>query len=223
MSSKAVVLLSGGQDSTTCLYWAKIKFKEVVAVGFNYGQKHEIELECAQNIADQAGVPYTIFDLRGIFQRSALVDFSMSTAGTHPDCDLPATFTAGRNAVFLSVAGGFAHGIGATHLVTGVCQTDFSGYPDCRLSFIQSQQETLRLALDIPRLFIHTPLMFLNKAETWKMAKDLGILDVIIRQTTTDYNGDRSTFNEWGFGKLDNPASELRAKGYFEAKQLGYI
>lgn len=221
--SKAVVLLSGGQDSTTCLYWAKSKFEKVVAIGFNYGQKHGIELECAQNIADQAGVPYTIFDLRGIFHRSALVDHSMSTAGTHPDCNLPATFTAGRNAVFLSVAGGFAHGIGAKHLVTGVCETDFSGYPDCRRAFIESQQETLRLALDMPRLFIHTPLMFLSKAETWKMAKDLDILDVIINDTITDYNGDRSTFNEWGFGKLDNPASELRAKGFFEARKNGWL
>lgn len=221
--SKAIVLLSGGQDSTTCLYWAKTKFEEVSAIGFFYGQKHSVEIECAKKIAQKAGVDYKVFDLSGIFQRSALVDTSLSTSGTHPDCDLPATFTAGRNAVFLSIAGGYAHGIGANHLVTGVCETDFSGYPDCRLAFIESQQETLRLALDLPNLWIHTPLMFLTKAETWRMAHELDIMSIIVHDTHTDYNGTRDRLNPWGYGNLDNPATKLRAKGFFEARKNGWI
>lgn len=221
---KCIVLLSGGQDSTTCLYWAKLFCPEVYALAFNYGQRHAIELECARQIAERAQVPLWTCDITGAFAGSALVDASFGVSEQHPiNKDLPATFTAGRNAVFLSIAAGIAYNNRIDTIVTGVCQTDFSGYPDCREEFIQAQEKALRLALDFPALKILTPLMHLTKAETWRMAKELGILDIIIQDTNTDYNGNRSMLNDWGFGKLDNPATELRAKGYYEARQNGWI
>lgn len=221
---KMLVLLSGGQDSTTCLYWAKTICPEVHALALNYGQKHSVEIECARKIAALAGVPFWTVDIPGAFTGSALVDNTLSVSGAHPiNPALPATFTAGRNAVFLSIAAGFAYNAGINTIVTGVCQTDFSGYPDCREVFIRAQEAALRLALDWPELKIETPLMYLTKAETWRLAQNLGILDIIVEQTNTDYNGDRSTLHEWGYGERDNPATELRAKGYFEAKEKGWL
>lgn len=221
---KMLVLFSGGQDSTTCLYWAKQRASEVVALGFDYGQRHRVEIECAQEIAAAADVEFRVLNVADAFGGSALVDPALSVSGQHPvNPDLPATFTAGRNAVFLAIAAGHAYNRGFDTIVTGVCQTDYSGYPDCREEFIKAQEAALRLALDWPALKIETPLMHLTKAETWRMAKDLGILDIIINQTNTDYNGDRSTLHPWGYGERDNPATELRAKGYFEAKENGWL
>ena len=128
----------------------------------------------------------------------------------------------GRNALFLTLAAAHAYNRDTFDLVGGMCQTDYSGYPDCRRVFVESIECSLSLAMECD-LRIHTPLMYLTKAETWKLAKELGIVDIIREDTHTDYNGDRSTRNEWGYGKLDNPASELRAKGYEEAKAKGWI
>ena len=221
--SKATVMFSGGQDSTTCLYWALKEFNYVDAIGFDYGQKHLIELDVAQQICCDLNINYTVIDLKGVFSNSSLVDSQQDVSGKHTiNPDLPSAFTAGRNAVFLSVTAGLAYNNKIDNIVTGVCQTDYSGYPDCRRDFIDSMEDSLSLALD-SEIKIHTPLMYLTKAETWKMAKDLGCLEIIIHQTHTDYNGNRTDFNEWGYGALDNPASQLRAKGYQEAKAKGWI
>ena len=219
---KAIVLLSGGQDSATCLHWALNRFEQVYAIGFDYGQMHKTELECAQKIANDAGVPYKVFKLKDLLAPSSLTDHSDHNEASAINKDLPASFTAGRNILFLTIAGSYCAEVGANDIITGVCQTDFSGYPDCRRTTIEATQQALSLGLGIGDIRIHTPLMYLDKAETWKLANDLGCLDVIINDTMTDYNGSRQ-FNEWGYGKLDNPASKLRAKGYFEAKQKQWI
>jgi 7-cyano-7-deazaguanine synthase len=219
----ALVLFSGGQDSTTCLYWAVQAFEYVEAVGFFYGQKHAVELEQAHLIAEKAGIAFTTFDISGTLQGSALIEHDKDVSGAHEhNPDLPASFVPGRNALFLTLAASFAYTKGIFDLVGGMCQTDYSGYPDCRRVFIDAQQTTLSLALDHD-LRIHTPLMYLTKAETWKLAADLGVLDVVRDLSHTDYNGDRSTYHEWGYGKLDNPASILRARGYQEAKEKGWV
>ena len=124
--------------------------------------------------------------------------------------------------MFLTIAASIAITDGVSDLVGGMCQTDYSGYPDCRRVFIDSMQTSLSLALD-EDIRIHTPLMYLTKAETWKLAADLGVVDIVREHSHTDYNGDRTTWNEWGYGKLDNPASILRAKGYDEAKEKGWV
>lgn len=221
--TSAVVLLSGGQDSSTCLFWALEKFESVEAVGFSYGQKHVVELEQAQKIADQAGVAFTVYDLTGTLSGSALTEHEKDVDGAHErDEALPASFVPGRNSLFLNVAAAHAYRKGIHDLVGGMCETDYSGYPDCRRDFIDAMEQSLTLAMD-HGFRIHTPLMRLTKAETWKMAADLGVLDLIRRETVTDYNGDRTTWNEWGYGTLDNAASRLRAEGYKEAKAKGWL
>ncbi|HRH40411.1 MAG TPA: 7-cyano-7-deazaguanine synthase QueC [Pyrinomonadaceae bacterium] len=220
--SKAIVLLSGGQDSSTCLFWAKNNFTEVIALGFDYGQKHAQELEQAGFIADLANIDFHLLDVRGLLIGSSLTDHTKDhNEGHSQNPNLPNSFTAGRNALFLTIAGAFGFEKGIFDLVTGTCQTDFSGYPDCRRQFIDSQALTLSLALD-KDIRIHTPLMYLTKAETWKLAAELNCAEIIRDHTLTDYNGDL-TKNEWGYGKLDNPASSLRAKGFYEARQNGWI
>ena len=228
-SSSALVLFSGGQDSTTCLFWALKRFDHVRTLGFSYGQKHAVEVEQAQKIADKAGVPYDCIDLTGALKGSALTEHDKDMNAPHDrNEDLPASFVPGRNALFLSTAASYAYNRGITQLVGGMCQTDYSGYPDCRRTFISSMQTSLSLAMDAD-LQIHTPLMDLTKAETWKLAADLGtvagcdVLETVRLMSHTDYNGDRSQLNEWGYGQLDNPASKLRAKGYEEAKAKGWV
>ncbi|MES3629743.1 MAG: 7-cyano-7-deazaguanine synthase QueC [Longimonas sp.] len=228
-NASALVLFSGGQDSTTCLFWALQRFDDVHALGFTYGQKHAIETEQARKIAGKAGVPYNCVDLTGALEGSALTEHDKDMNAPHArNEDLPASFVPGRNALFLSTAAAYAYNRGTTNLVGGMCQTDYSGYPDCRRTFISSMQASLSLAMDAD-VQIHTPLMDLTKAETWKLAADLGtvsgcdVLEVVRVMSHTDYNGDRSQLNEWGYGQLDNPASKLRAKGYKEAKENGWV
>ncbi len=220
MGISCVVLFSGGQDSTTCLYWAKREFSDVRAIAFDYGQRHAIELKQAQKIADGADVPLQVLDLKGLLSTcSALTNPQMATSGQHPnDPKLPATFVPARNALFLTAACGIAYTSKVVDLVTGVCQTDFSGYPDCRRVFIDSMEVSLSLGLGAD-IRIHTPLMYLDKADTFKLAEDLGVLDVVLEESHTDYHGDRSTRHEWGYGNLDNEASLLRAKGWEEFKR----
>lgn len=219
----ALVLFSGGQDSTTCLFWAKKHFEQVDALGFRYGQKHDVELKQAKIIAEKAGVSFHVIDITGILQGSALTEHDKDVSASHELApNLPASFVPGRNAVFLTIASSYAFTKNISDIVGGMCQTDYSGYPDCRKVFIDSLQTTMTLALE-KDIRIHTPLMYLTKAETWKLAFDLGVLDIVRDLSHTDYNGDRSQYNEWGYGKLDNPASLLRAKGYEEAKAKGWL
>lgn len=218
----ALVLFSGGQDSTTCLYWAIENFNYVRAIGFDYGQMHARELEQAKLITDRTGVPYKILNIKNLLAPSSLIDHSDHSKPSSINKDLPASFTPGRNILFLTIAASFATENKINDLVTGVCQTDYSGYPDCRRTTIDAMQTTLSLGIGTGDFRIHTPLMYLTKAETWKLANDLGCLDIIINDTLTDYDGDL-TKNEWGYGKETNPATKLRAKGYREAKEKGWI
>lgn len=210
---KALVVLSGGQDSTTCLFWAIDRFggDNVAAVGFNYGQRHKAELECAADICRAAGIEYEVIDTPIINQLSAnsLTREDIPVEETKPEGAPPNTFVEGRNLLFLSYAAIYAKTQGMTELVTGVCETDFSGYPDCRDMFIKSLNVTLNLAMDY-NFVIHTPLMWLTKADTWELADKLGALDIIYRDTLTCYNGIK------GEGCGHCPACFLRKRGYDE-------
>ncbi|RFU64484.1 7-cyano-7-deazaguanine synthase QueC [Peribacillus saganii] len=204
---KAVVVFSGGQDSTTCLFWALENFAEVEAVTFDYNQRHITEIECAKNITRELGIRHHILDMALLNQLApnALTRDNIEVKDGE-DGELPSTFVPGRNLLFLSFAGVLARGIGAKHIVTGVCETDFSGYPDCRDVFIKSLNVTLNLSMDEP-FVIHTPLMWLNKAETWKLADELGAFSFVREKTLTCYNGIISD----GCGEC--PACMLRQKG----------
>ncbi|RLL40623.1 7-cyano-7-deazaguanine synthase QueC [Oceanobacillus piezotolerans] len=206
-NEKAIVVFSGGQDSTTCLFWAKQQFKEVEAVTFDYGQKHKLEIECAKEIAEELGVKHHILDMSLLHQLApnALTRDDIEVA-QGDESELPNTFVPGRNLLFLSFAGVLARQVGAKHLVTGVSETDFSGYPDCRDSFIKSLNVTLNLAMD-ETLVIHTPLMWLDKKEVWGLSDELGIMDVIRKKTLTCYNGIKAD----GCGEC--PACKLRNNG----------
>lgn len=207
---KAIVVFSGGQDSTTCLFWAKEQFKEVEAVTFDYGQRHRLEIECAKEIAKEVGVKHHILDM-------SLLNQLAPNALTRDDIEveegkngeLPSTFVPGRNLLFLSFAGVLASQVGAKHIVTGVCETEFSGYPDCRDVFIKSLNVTMNLAMD-DTFVIHTPLMWLTKAQTWELADQLGVLDFVRNNTLTCYNGIIAD----GCGEC--PACKLRKRGLEE-------
>jgi 7-cyano-7-deazaguanine synthase len=196
---------------------------EVRGLGFDYGQRHGVELQQARHIASLAGISFEVMDIRGTLGGSALTQPDLNVCAAHPVApQLPASFVPGRNALFLTLAAGYAFNLGIQHLVAGMCQTDYAGYPDCRRDFVDAMQQALGLALACP-LQIHTPLMYLTKAETWKLAKDLGVLEIVIEHTHTDYHGNRSQRHPWGYGALDNPASVLRAEGYAEARRRGWI
>lgn len=186
----ALVVFSGGQDSTTCLFWAKKHFKEVYALSFVYGQKHAHEVEIAEEIAHEAGVHFDKMDTSFIstLAHNSLTDSSIVMDQTKPADGPPNTFVPGRNLFFLSIAAVYAREHGIRHLITGVSQTDFSGYPDCRDSFIRSLNVTLNLAME-EQFVIHTPLMWIDKCETWALADELGVLDLIRHRTLTCYNG----------------------------------
>ena len=219
---KALVLLSGGQDSTTCLFWAKKKFHYIEAIGFDYCQRHIRELKHANKICKKEGIKYSIIKLDDIFSNSALITQDENLNIKHPtNNELPNSFVPGRNLIFLSIASAKAINNDIFDIVIGVCETDYSGYPDCRKIFIDSIEKSINLAHN-KKINIHTPLMKLDKAKIWKLAKDLDCLDVIINDTITDYNGSDKK-NEWGFGNLDNQASKLRSEGYYKAKSKNWI
>lgn len=204
-NEKALVVFSGGQDSTTCLFYAKKHFKEVELVTFEYGQRHAKEIEVAKEIAEDQGLKHHVLDMALLSQLTPNVLTSHDmTIDSHND--VPNTFVPARNLLFLSFAGALAYQIGAKHLITGVCETDFSGYPDCRDSFIKSMNVTLNLAMDRD-FVIHTPLMWLNKKETWALSDDLGVLDYVRDRTLTCYNGIIAE----GCGEC--PACQLRQRG----------
>ena len=212
----ALVVFSGGQDSTTCLFWAKREFKKVVALSFLYGQKHEREVELAREIARKAGVEFEAMDVSfiGGLGRNSLTDTSMKMDEEKPEGGVPNTFVPGRNLFFLSIAAVYARERGINHIVTGVSQTDFSGYPDCRDAFIKSLNVTLNLAMD-EQFVIHTPLMWIDKAQTWALSDELGVLELIRNDTLTCYNGVQ------GDGCGNCPACTLRRQGletYLQSK-----
>ncbi|ALS79081.1 7-cyano-7-deazaguanine synthase QueC [Planococcus kocurii] len=214
---KAVVVFSGGQDSTTCLFWAIKNFKEVATVTFDYGQRHSAEIECARKIAEELGVSFKVLDMTLINQLSANALTRDDIDVTAEDGELPSTFVPGRNHLFLSFAAVYADAIGCQHLITGVSQTDFSGYPDCRDTFIRSLNVTLNLAMD-KQFIIHTPLMWLDKTEVWELSDTLGAFEFIQDKTLTCYNGIPST----GCGEC--PACKLRNDGlarYQDKKMAG--
>ena len=186
----ALVVFSGGQDSTTCLFWAKKRFKKVYALSFIYGQKHVKEVELARSIAQKANVAFDVMDVSfiGHLGRNSLTDTSIRMDEEKPADSFPNTFVPGRNLFFLSIAAVYAREHGVNHIVTGVSQTDFSGYPDCRDSFIKSLNVTLNLAMD-EQFVLHTPLMWIDKAQTWALADRLGVLDLVRHETLTCYNG----------------------------------
>lgn len=204
----ALVVFSGGQDSTTCLFWAKRAFAHVRAISFIYGQKHVKEIELARSIAAEAGIPLEVKDVSfiGSLGRNSLTDSSMKMDEEKPENSVPNTFVPGRNLFFLSIAAVYAREQGIRHIVTGVSQTDFSGYPDCRDSFIKSLNVTLNLAMD-DEFVLHAPLMWLDKAETWALADELNVLELIRHKTLTCYNGIP------GDGCGACPACTLRRKG----------
>lgn len=209
INETALVVFSGGQDSTTCLFWAKRKFKEVHALSFLYGQKHAKEVELAREIARKAKVGFEAIELPliGTLGHNALTDTSMQMDEQIPNGKVcPNTFVPGRNLFFLSVAAVYARERGIRHIVTGVSQTDYSGYPDCRDSFIKSLNVTLNLAMD-EQFVLHTPLMWLDKAQTWALADELGVMDLIRHDTMTCYNGIP------GDGCGHCPACKLRREG----------
>lgn len=213
MEKKALVILSGGQDSTTCLFWAIERFghDNVAAVGFDYGQRHKAELECAAAVCEKEKIPFEIIPTPIINQLSAssLTRADIPVDEKKPEGTPPNSFVEGRNLLFLSYGAIYAKTHGMTELVTGVCETDFSGYPDCRDMFIKSLNVTINLAMDY-NFVIHTPLMWIDKAQTWEMADKLGVLDIIYNETLTCYNGIK------GEGCGHCPSCTLRRRGYEE-------
>ncbi len=214
----ALVVFSGGQDSTTCLFWAKKQFAEVFAIAFDYGQRHRIELDSARSIAEKARVPFSVFkiDLLSQLTENALTTQEIKVEKDKPENRPPNTLVEGRNMLFLTYAAIFAKAKGIHHLVTGVGQADFSGYPDCRNDFIVSLNQTLNLSMDF-QYKIHTPLMWKNKAEIWQLADELGVFGLVRNETVTCYNGIK------GPGCGECPACKLRNRGlkkYLKQKEL---
>ncbi|OZB11438.1 MAG: 7-cyano-7-deazaguanine synthase QueC [Hyphomonas sp. 34-62-18] len=223
--SSALVLFSGGQDSATCLAWALDRFDRVETIGFDYGQRHAIELACrpkflaairaafpawGAKLGDDHMIDASVLKALGATAMTHDVAITMTAAG------LPNTFVPGRNLLFFTLAGALAVRRGAGHLVGGMCETDYSGYPDCRADTMKAQEETLRLGLDAD-VRIETPLMYLDKAATWQLAQDLGgdvLADLIAEETHTCYLGERGTRHAWGYGCGTCPACELRANGW---------
>ena len=216
----ALVCFSGGQDSTTCLFWAKKHFKRVEAVCFTYGQKHALETEIARQIAEEANVPFQLLDVSLLSQldtHCSLTNNAIEMDQEKPADSYPNTFVPGRNMVFLTFAAILARSKGIFHLVTGVSEADFSGYPDCRDTFIRSLNVTLNLAMD-EQFVIHTPLMNRNKCEVWALSDELGVFDLVRTRTLTCYNGIVAD----GCGRC--PACLLRKRGleeYLKEKDNG--
>ena len=217
MNKSALVVFSGGQDSTTCLFWAMKNFDRVEAITFNYNQRHKAEIDCAIKIAKELDIPHLVIDMSLLNQLApnALtrneIEIKVGDSG-----QLPTTFVDGRNLLFLSFAAVVAKQKGMHHIVTGVCETDFSGYPDCRDVFIKSLNVTLDLAMDYT-FVIDTPLMWIDKAETWELADQLGRLEYVQENTLTCYNG------IIGIGCGECPACKLRSAGlkkYLEKKEV---
>jgi len=225
----AIVLFSGGQDSTVCLAWALERFGRVETIGFDYGQRHHAELGVRPRIreriaalraewSDRLGNDHTVkLDALAAMSETALTrDVSIEIAAS----GLPTTFVPGRNLIFFTFAGALAYRRGAKHLIGGMCETDFSGYPDCRDDTLKAMQLALNLGMD-RRFVIHTPLMWIDKAATFALGHEIGgepLVDLLVEETHTCYLGDRSQRHEWGYGCGKCPACRLRAEGFAKWK-----
>jgi 7-cyano-7-deazaguanine synthase len=219
------VLFSGGQDSTVCLAWALDRFARVETVGFDYGQRHRAELDVRPRVrerivalrtgwAERLGDDHVLrLDALAAMSETALTrDAAIEIA----ENGLPTTFVPGRNLIFFAFAGALAYRRGAKHLVAGMCETDFSGYPDCRDDTIKAMQLALNLGMD-RRFVLHTPLMWIDKAKTFALAHELAgdtFVDLLVEETHTCYLGDRTHRHAWGFGCGECPACRLRADGF---------
>jgi 7-cyano-7-deazaguanine synthase len=226
MTNKScLVVFSGGQDSTTCLYWALKKFPKVEALTFSYGQRHSIELDCAASLTERLNVKHHIMNIEplGIFGANSLTDLSMPVLkdSSFMNSALPNSFVPGRNLVFFTLAASLAAGRNIDNLVTGICEADSSGYPDCRKDFVDSFQMTTRRALGSEKFQLHTPLLNLSKAEIFRLANDLEALESVLWDSHTCYEGKRGSEykNAWGYGCGKCPACDLRAKGFAEYHQ----
>lgn len=225
MNSKALVLFSGGQDSTTCLAWALERYAHVETIGYAYGQRHSVELQCRQTVLNRLRRDFPQWSVK--LGEDHMLDLSVlgqisDTALTQDraialqKCGLPNTFVPARNILFFTFASAVAYRRGLEVLVGGMCETDYSGYPDCRDNTLKSLQVTMSLGLETP-MVVETPLMWLDKEATWSLAKSLGgdaLIEIIKQDTHTCYMGDRSVQHDWGFGCGDCPACDLRSKGY---------
>jgi 7-cyano-7-deazaguanine synthase len=223
----ALVLFSGGQDSATCLAWALQRFARVEMLGFDYGQRHVVELACRANLLDgmkslradwavKLGDSHTLAipTLAEISDTALTRDVAIAMG----EDGLPNTFVPGRNLVFLTFAAALAYRRGIRHIIGGMCETDYSGYPDCRNETIKALQVALKLGMD-KSFELHTPLMWLDKASTWKLANELGgagLVELILERSHTCYLGERGARHEWGYGCGECPACVLRAKGWQE-------
>jgi 7-cyano-7-deazaguanine synthase len=224
-NTAALVLFSGGQDSATCLAWALERFSTVETVGFDYGQRHRVELEVRQTFLGELRSRFP--EWAGRMGEDHLLDMSVlgkvsDTALTRDveismlESGLPNTFVPGRNIVFVTFAAALAYRRGLKHLITGVCETDYSGYPDCRDDTLKALQVALNLGME-SRFVVHTPLMWIDKAETWRLAERLGgpeFVELVREVTHTCYAGDRTQLHAWGYGCGRCPACELRQQGY---------
>ena len=228
-SETALVLFSGGQDSTVCLAWALERFSRVETIGFDYGQRHAIELSVRARLREKMSALKSGWAARlgddhmiKLDALAAISDTALTrqTAIEIADSGLPTTFVPGRNLVFFCFAGALAYRRGARHLVAGMCETDYSGYPDCRDDTIKAMQVALTLGLD-KRVAIHTPLMWIDKAETFALAVEIGgeaFLDLLIEESHSCYLGDRTKRHDWGYGCGTCPACQLRAQGFAKFK-----
>ena len=221
----ALVLFSGGQDSTVCLAWALKRFARVETVAFDYGQRHVVELDVRPRIREQMAAldrgwkarlgddhMITLEALAAISETALTRETAIEIA----ENGLPTTFVPGRNLIFLAFAGALAYRRGARHIVAGMCETDYSGYPDCRDDTIKAMQLALTLGLD-KRITLHTPLMWIDKAETFALAEDIGgkpLLDLVVEDSHSCYLGKRSLRHDWGYGCGTCPACQLRAQGF---------
>jgi 7-cyano-7-deazaguanine synthase len=225
----AIVLLSGGQDSTVCLAWALERFGRVETVGFDYGQRHKVELDARLRVRERIIALRTQWAERLRDDHMVRLDALSAVSETALTRDiaieiaenkLPTTFVPGRNLVFFAFAGALAYRRGAKHLVAGMCETDYSGYPDCRDDTIKAMQLALNLGME-QRFVIHTPLMWIDKAQTFALAHQIGgdgLIDLLVEDTHTCYLGDRSRRHDWGYGCGTCPACRLRADGFAEWK-----
>ncbi|KAB8042078.1 7-cyano-7-deazaguanine synthase QueC [Janthinobacterium aquaticum] len=234
-TDSALVLFSGGQDSTTCLAWALKNYSRVETIGFDYGQRHAIELTVRPTLLEQMRAQSPLW--AGRLGEDHMIDLSLiaaisDTAMTQnveivmQENGLPNTFVPGRNLLFMTVAATVAYRRGLTVLVGGMCETDFSGYPDCRDDTMKALQVALNLGMDT-RMKLETPLMWLDKAQSWDLAESLGgqrLVDLIRSGTHTCYLGERGALHDWGYGCGTCPACALRANGYhqyIQSKQSG--
>ena len=213
---KALIVFSGGQDSTTCLGWALNNFDYVETITFDYGQKHKVEIKQAKKIATMLNVKNTVLNINAFTQLndSALINSDLDISSSHSTKkNLPASFVPNRNAIFFTLAHAFAQKQDIDNIIIGVNQTDYSGYPDCREDFILALENSLNLGSE-SNIKFHYPLIHLTKAETFKMSKNENVLDIVINESHTCYNGDHTTKFDWGYGCGECPACILRKEGW---------